>query len=124
MQVYTNELKIPLLKLPIMLNNALKLGQTIPKEKRDRGLYKYCTLLNKTIKTETMDNGVGFNPSDTKHRKSFVLANNQKRLNLLWKINQLKFDFSILNSNKDNISISGTHLIINLAVKKPLQNEK
>jgi hypothetical protein len=119
MQVYTNELKIPLLILPIMFNNVLKLGQIIPKEKRDRGLYKYCTLLNKTIKTETINNGVGFNPSDTKHKKSFVLANNQKRLNLLLKINQLKFDFSILNPNKNHISISGTHLIINLAVKKP-----
>jgi hypothetical protein len=80
MQVYINELKIPVLILPTMLDNILKIGQIILKEKRGRGLYKYCTLLNKTIKTEAINNGVGFNPTDTKHRKNFVLANNQKDL--------------------------------------------
>jgi LytS/YehU family sensor histidine kinase len=119
MQVNTNELKIPLLILPIMLNNALKIGQTIPEEKRVRGLYKYCTLLNKTIKTETTNNGVGFTSSDTKHRKSFVLANNQRRLSLLWKINQSKLIFSILNSNKNNNSLTGTCSVTNLTIKKP-----
>jgi anti-sigma regulatory factor (Ser/Thr protein kinase) len=113
--VSANDIKIPVFLLQPIIENALIHG-LFPKKEGERILEINCTLLQEYIKIEIIDNGVGFNPSYATHRKSYGMENIRKRLNLLEKMHQLELDFSIQNIS--NNQKTGTHVTINLPIKK------
>ncbi len=111
-----NDVFIPAFILQPFVENALIHG-LFPLKEQAKKIVIHSVVFGNILRIEILDNGKGFAPNHTTHRKSYGIENVRKRIKLLEKIYKITFDFSIVNVNTIDKTKNGTQVTLHLPIK-------